>query len=245
MSLSDPFAKKKQIKTESNQHKVKKDVTRENVKKSLLQILEPKTDENSKFSAEKISLEIEEEIFKQNNNVSQCKCYREKIRKIELRIKGVRNLFVREILKKGLIDIKTFCELEDKVLNDDNYFKNLIGENSNNNQDNNNNDKQNISSPSKGNSNINRIGKIPMRTARPPVVKMNMLKFEIPKNQDNKDNYNIIDNQNLEEEEKKKEEIKEIKKEEKKEEEIKEIKNEEKKEEEIKEIKEEKKKKKK
>ena len=196
MITKDPFAKRTQTKTESNQHHVKKDATRENVKKTLLNALEPKKDGNSKFSAEKISLEIEEEIFKQNNNISQCKGYRDKIRKIELRIKGNRNLFIREILKNGLIDIKTFCELEEKVLNDDNYFKNLNGENSNNKQDNNNNnDNQKISNPNKGFSNINRPGKVPMRTARPPVVKMNMLKFEIPKNEVNEIN-NINYNQN-------------------------------------------------
>ena len=72
-SLSNPFAKKPQVKTDTTQNQIKKDATRENVKKTLLNALDKKKDGNSKFSSEKIALEIEEEIYKQNNNNSKCK----------------------------------------------------------------------------------------------------------------------------------------------------------------------------
>ena len=126
MSLSNPFGKKPEKKIESTQNKNKKDSTRENVKKALMNALEPKKDGNFKFSSEKIALEIEEEIFKQNNNNSQCKGYRDKIRKIEFRIKGNRNLYIREMLKEGLIEINIFCGLDDKNLNDDNYNRKSV-----------------------------------------------------------------------------------------------------------------------
>ncbi len=135
------------------------------MKKTLINALEPKKDENCKYTSEKIALEIEEEIYKQNNNSSQSKSYREKIRKIELRIKGSRNLFIRKILKNGLIEIKTFCELDEKTLNDDNYFKQLSDDI---------NDNETLSTLNKGNSFINKPGKIPIKSTRPPIVKMNI-----------------------------------------------------------------------
>ena len=199
-SISNPFGKKTQVKTDITQSQTKKDATRENVKKTLLNSLEKKKDGNSKFSSEKIALEIEEEIYKQNNNNSKCKDYRDKIRKIEIRIKGSRNLFIREILKNGLIDIKTFCELDEKTLNDDNYFKNLNKDNSNENKNNKEDDlKQN--NINKGNVNINNrnIGKVP---AKPPSIKMNIHKFDAPKFENINNNDKNIDNKNINQERK-------------------------------------------
>ena len=119
----------------SNATLEKKDASRENAKKQLLNSLEPRTDssiEGIKFTAEQLSVEIEGLVYKSNGNVSQSKDYRDKIRKYELRIKGNRNSFIREILKKGVITAEAFCSLEDKVLNDDNHFKSLLGESDSN-----------------------------------------------------------------------------------------------------------------
>ena len=174
--MSDPFARKPQKKVVSTAHQIKKDATRENVKKTLINALEPKKDDNCKYTSEKIALEIEEEIYKQNNNSSQSKSYREKIRKIELRIKGSRNLFIRKILKNGLIEIKTFCELDEKTLNDDNYFKKLSDDI---------NDNETLSTVNKGNSFINKPGKIPIKSTRPPIVKMNIFQKRPIENNNN------------------------------------------------------------
>ena len=53
-----------------------------------------------------------------------------------MRIKGMRNNHIRELLKKEIISVKDFCNLNDKELNDDNYFKNLENEQGNNNANN-------------------------------------------------------------------------------------------------------------
>jgi hypothetical protein len=201
-SISNQFGKKTQVKTDITQSQTKKDATRENVKKTLLNSLEKKKDGNSKFSSEKIALEIEEEIYKQNNNNSKCKEYREKIRKIELRIKGTRNLFIREILKNGLIDIKTFCELDEKTLNNDNYFNNLKKDNINENENKNNKD-DNLKNNNlnKGNININNKLKVPMRTARPPSIKVNIHNSKIENfnnNDKNIENNSIQEKKNVE-----------------------------------------------
>ena len=179
MSLSNPFGKKPEKKTESTQNKNKKDSTRENVKKTLKNALEPKKDGNFKFSSEKIALEIEEEIFKQNNNNSQCKGYRDKIRKIEFRIKGNRNLFIREMLKEGLIEINIFCGLDDKTLNDDNYFKNIKKD-----------DKTEENHIKENDNNINGKKKI-KNVNPPPPIKKTFYKFE---NNNNIEKENIEDN---------------------------------------------------
>ena len=134
MILNNPFGKKTQVKNENGHNQIKKDSTRENVKKTLINALEQKNDENNfKLTSEKIAIEIEEEIFEQNDNNAKNKGYRDKIKKIEFRIKGNKNSFIREILKNGLIDIKTFCQLDEQTLNDDNYFKKIYGVNINEN----------------------------------------------------------------------------------------------------------------
>ena len=139
----NPFAKAqahKTLSTSTNVNVDKKDATRENVKKQLLNALDVNADakiSNLQYTSEKLSVEIEENIFKQNGNVSQSKGYRDKIRKFELRIKGTRNAYIREILKKGLLSVNEFCALDDKTLNDESYFKKLIGNESGSNVNNN------------------------------------------------------------------------------------------------------------
>ena len=131
MSINNPFAKSIQKKPVQPAKQVQKnDSTRENVKRQLINALD-KSKDNSisglKITSEEIAKEIEEEIFKQNNNSSQKREYRDKIRKIEMRLKGPRNNFIREIIKKGKISINDFCNMNDKDLMDDNYFKKLDG----------------------------------------------------------------------------------------------------------------------
>ena len=133
MHFSNPFEKKSNIKIQGNdnQNLNKKDITRENVKKNLIVALDKKNDNLFKFNSEKIALEIEEEIYQLNGNDSKNKSYREKIKKIESRIKGSKNRFIRDALKNGLIDVKSFCQIDDNNFHDDNYFKKLLGENIN------------------------------------------------------------------------------------------------------------------
>ena len=121
MSLMNPFAKPIQKKAPQPQKQApKNDSTRENVKRQLINALE-KSKDNSlnglKINSEQIANEIEEEIFKQNDNSSKSRSYRDKIRKLEMRLKGPRNNFIREIIKKGKISVYDFCNLDEKRLN--------------------------------------------------------------------------------------------------------------------------------
>ena len=153
MSFSNPFAnpaKKKEQVVSPPTPKI--DSTRENVKKQLINALEKNKDNlitNLIKTSEQIAIEIEEEIFLQNDNSAKNRGYRDKIRKLEMRIKGARNNYIREILKKGILSIKDFCNLDEKNLNDENYFKSML----NNKEPN---DKNNIN-----NTNINNSGNIP------------------------------------------------------------------------------------
>ena len=127
MSINDPFAKPSSKKSTQIQKSVQKiDTMRENVKKQLMNALEKdkdKSTEGLKFNSEEIAKQIEQIIYEQNDNSSQSKFYRDKIRKLEGRIKGIRNKLIRDILKKGLFSITDFCNLNEKDLNDENFFK--------------------------------------------------------------------------------------------------------------------------
>ena len=151
MSFKDPFRKSapKQPETTSNQAP-KIDATRENVKKQLINALEKNKDQSISDlvkTSEQIAIEIEQEIFEQNENSSKKREYRDKIRKLEMRIKGMRNNYIREILKKGILSVHDFCNLDEKTLGDENYFKKLNIGNTGNISSNNNN--KNISNASK------------------------------------------------------------------------------------------------
>ena len=127
MSFTNPFANpaKKKEQTSSNQTP-KIDATRENVKKQLINALEKNKDnsiQNLVKTSEQIAIEIEQEIYEQNDNSAKNRGYRDKIRKLEMRIKGMRNNYIREILKKGELSVKEFCNLDEKNLNDENFFK--------------------------------------------------------------------------------------------------------------------------
>ena len=118
-SLTDPFAKPTQKHLKAQKPSVKKDSTRENVKRQLINALE-KSKDNSlpglKLTSEQIAIEIEEEVYKQNENSCQKREYRDKIRNLEMRIKGIRNNFIRELLKKGILSVNEFCNLNEKDL---------------------------------------------------------------------------------------------------------------------------------
>ena len=126
MSLQNPFAKPvPKQNAEKSKQVVKKDSTRENVKKQLINALEKNKDntiKDLKFTSEQIAIEIEEEVFKQNDESSKNRGYRDKIRKLEMRIKGMRNNHIRDILKKGLLSVNEFCNLDEKELNNENFF---------------------------------------------------------------------------------------------------------------------------
>ena len=99
---TNPFAKGPSIPKNQVPHSTveKKDASRENAKKQLLNSLEPRSDsqiENIVLTSEQLSIELEGKIYAQSGNVSQSKDYRDKIRKYELRIKGSRNQNIREI----------------------------------------------------------------------------------------------------------------------------------------------------
>ena len=142
MSLTNPFAKQNPKKQIQSTPVPKVDSTRENVKKTLINALEKQKDnliQGLKKTSEQIAIEIEQEVYEQNDNSSKSRSYRDKIRKLEMRIKGMRNNHIREILKKEIISVKDFCNLNEKELNDDNYFKNLLNNELGNNNTNDNN----------------------------------------------------------------------------------------------------------
>ena len=94
--IRDPFNKMtKKVnsnsnnKNNSNNNNNKIDTIRENAKKNLKNALNINEDknENYKLNSENLSILLEEEIFKFVGNDSKCKNYRDKIRKIELRIR--------------------------------------------------------------------------------------------------------------------------------------------------------------
>ena len=127
MSFTNPFAKSGPKKEQtSSSHAPKVDSTRENVKKQLINALEKSKDNsipNLVKTSEQIAIEIEQEVYEQNDNSAKNRGYRDKIRKLEMRIKGMRNNYIREILKKGELSVHDFCNLDEKNLNDENFFK--------------------------------------------------------------------------------------------------------------------------
>ena len=127
MSFQNPFAKQNSKKTQVQSNPTPKvDSTRENVKKTLINALEKQKDntiQNLVKTSEQIAIEIEQEIYEQNDNSAKSRSYRDKIRKLEMRIKGMRNNHIREILKKGILSVHDFCNLDEKNLNDENFFK--------------------------------------------------------------------------------------------------------------------------
>ena len=174
MSLTNPFGKASQKKSTAKPV-TKVDSTRENVKKQLMNALEKNKDnslQGLKLTSEQIAIEIEEEVFKQNDNSSQKREYRDKIRNLEMRIKGIRNNFIREILKKGLISVSDFCNLNEKDLKDDNYFKKLEGDNQDTKDENITNQKNNFGPPKMKNNTH--------RTVNPPKLKNFLPKIPAP-----------------------------------------------------------------
>ena len=127
MSFTNPFAKSGPKKEQtSSSHTPKIDATRENVKKQLINALEKNKDnsiQNLVKTSEQIAIEIEQEVYEQNDNSAKNREYRDKIRKLEMRIKGMRNNYIREILKNGALSVHDFCNLDEKSLNDENFFK--------------------------------------------------------------------------------------------------------------------------
>ena len=190
MSLTNPFGKAAQKKSIAKPV-TKTDSTRENVKKQLMNALEKNKDnslQGLKLTSEQIAIEIEEEVFKQNDNSSQKREYRDKIRNLEMRIKGIRNNFIREILKKGLISVSDFCNLNEKDLKDDNYFKKLEGDNQNSKDENITNQKNNFGPPKMK---INTH-----RTVNPPKLKNFLPKIPTPVLTETKPEENNLENNN-------------------------------------------------
>lgn len=160
---TNPFAKGPSIPKNQVSHSTveKKDASRENAKKQLLNSLEPRNDsqiENIVLTSDQLSIEIEGKIYAQSGNISQSKDYRDKIRKYEMRIKGSRNQNIREILKKGIITPEQFCSLDEKTLTNDNYFKSLLGKEG---ESTNNTENKTLSGPP---------GSKKPRTAKPPKI---------------------------------------------------------------------------
>ena len=101
---------------------------RENIKKQLFEALEEKSDLNVKTDSKTLSNLLEEAIFEVTGKNSKDRSYREKSKKIHLKLKGPRNANVRKALKLNFISPKDFCSLNDKQLEDESYFNGLIGE---------------------------------------------------------------------------------------------------------------------
>jgi hypothetical protein len=108
---------------------------RENIKKQLLDALEPQNDssQNFKFDSKQLSTDMEISIFEITGKNSKDKSYREKSKKIVSRLKGNRNAHIRKLLKTGIISVNDFCSLNDKQMDDDGYFNKLGGNEQSNN----------------------------------------------------------------------------------------------------------------
>ena len=198
MSLNNPFAKPVPKKANTNIKQIQKtDSTRENVKKQLMNALD-KSKDNSlpglKLTSEEIAKEIEEEIYKQSDNSSKSREYRDKIRKLDMRLKGPRNNFIREIIKTGKLSIIEFCNLSEKDLMDDNYFKKLEGVSSDEVNDKKENDDNNINKP-----NNFKHQKKPIM--KPPSIRNFLAHKPVPpaihpeiQNKKEEDSQNLVDN---------------------------------------------------
>jgi hypothetical protein len=101
---------------------------REQIKKQLLEALDSSTDGSSKFTSEQLSIEIENLIFEKTGKNSKDKPYRERTKRIVARVKGTRNLVVRNVLKSGIFTVDDLCKMTDKELEDDGYFNKYGGE---------------------------------------------------------------------------------------------------------------------
>ena len=181
MSLQNPFAKPvPKQNAEKSKQVVKKDSTRENVKKQLINALEKNKDntiKDLKFTSEQIAIEIEEEVFKQNDESSKNRGYRDKIRKLEMRIKGMRNNHIRDILKKGLLSVNEFCNLDEKELNNENFFKKFLESEKPSNGDN----QAGNHPPSSENLNSKKFGNMPKIIKPPPRNMIPSIRPIIPK----------------------------------------------------------------
>ena len=86
MSLTNHFAKQTSKQTRVNSNPIPKiDSTGGNVKKSLINALEKQKDDsiqNLQKTSEQIAIEIEQEIYEQNDNSSKSRAYRDKIHKL-------------------------------------------------------------------------------------------------------------------------------------------------------------------
>jgi len=105
---------------------------REQIKKQLLDSLEPSNDNNVKelkFKSDELSVSLENSIFEITGKNSKDKFYREKTKKIITRLKGTRNQNIRIILKMGIITVDQLCKLNDKQIDDDSYFNKIASEN--------------------------------------------------------------------------------------------------------------------
>lgn len=105
---------------------------REQIKKQLLDSLEPNSDSSTKdlkIKSGELSISLENAIFEVTGKNSKDKSYREKTKKIITRLKGTRNANVRLLLKSSIITVEQLCKLNDKQIDDDAYFNKIASEN--------------------------------------------------------------------------------------------------------------------
>lgn len=105
---------------------------REQIKKQLLDSLEPANDNNIKdlkIKSDELSVNLENAIYEITGKNSKDKSYREKTKKIITRLKGTRNQNVRILLKCSIITVDQLCSLSDKQVDDDAYFNKIASEN--------------------------------------------------------------------------------------------------------------------
>jgi hypothetical protein len=105
---------------------------REQIKKQLLDSLEPSNDSNIKnieLKSDELSIMLENSIFENSGKNSKDKLYREKTKKIITRLKGTRNQNIRILIKSGIITVDQLCKMNDKLIDDDAYFNKIANEN--------------------------------------------------------------------------------------------------------------------
>jgi hypothetical protein len=100
------------------------DHVREQIRKQLVEAFDLQDSVNeSKYEITEVADFIEKEIYNLSEGDVKGKLYRDKCKKIIMRLKGKRNQHIRQMLREGGLDIALLCKMSDVQLDDDNQFK--------------------------------------------------------------------------------------------------------------------------
>jgi hypothetical protein len=97
--------------------------TRDQIRKQLIEAFDLQDSVNEvKFTIAQVAENIEREVFEICDNDCKSKAYRDKCKKIIMRLKGKRNKHLRQLIREGLLDIAGLCKMNDEQLDDEKHF---------------------------------------------------------------------------------------------------------------------------